>query len=65
MLKIILLWMMLLGAVVPAYTESKRAFKLLEKGEWDKLVELLDKSIEKDSIKLWGEICLFAALPNT
>jgi tetratricopeptide (TPR) repeat protein len=50
MLKIILLWMMLLGAVVPAYTESKRAFKLLEKGEWDKLVELLDKSIEKDSI---------------
>ncbi len=29
--------------------ESKRAFKLLEKGEYDKLVELLQKSIEKDS----------------
>ena len=33
-----------------AHAESKRAFKLLEKGDYDKLVELLDKSIEKDSI---------------
>ncbi len=30
--------------------ESKRAFKLLEKGEYDKLIELLEKSVEKDSI---------------
>jgi len=30
--------------------ESKRAFKLLEKGDYGKLVELLDKSIEKDSV---------------
>lgn len=29
--------------------ESKRAFKLLEKGDYGKLIELLDKSIEKDS----------------
>ena len=32
-----------------ASAESKRAFKLLEKGEYDKLIELLQKSIEKDS----------------
>ena len=30
--------------------ESKKAFKLLEKGDYEKLVELLDKSLEKDSI---------------
>ena len=30
--------------------ESKRAMKLLEKGDYDKLIELLDKSIEKDSV---------------
>lgn len=30
--------------------ESKRAFKLLEKGDYAKLIELLDKSLEKDSI---------------
>ena len=30
--------------------ESKRALKLLEKGDYEKLIELLDKSIEKDSI---------------
>jgi hypothetical protein len=33
-----------------AHAEGKRAFKLLEKGDYDKLVELLDKSIAKDSI---------------
>lgn len=33
-----------------AHAESKRAFKLLEKGDYDKLVELLDKSIIKDSV---------------
>jgi len=33
-----------------AFAESKRAFKLLEKGDYDKLIELLDKSLEKDSI---------------
>jgi len=32
------------------HAESKRAFKMLEKGEYDKLVELLQKSIEKDSV---------------
>ena len=31
------------------YAESKRAFKLLEKGDYEKLIELLDKSLEKDS----------------
>ena len=30
--------------------ESKRAFKLLEKGDYAKLIEVLDKSLEKDSI---------------
>ena len=34
----------------PTQAESKRAFKMLEKGEYDKLVELLQKSIDKDSI---------------
>lgn len=33
-----------------ARADSKRAFKLLEKGEYDKLIELLDKSLEKDTI---------------
>lgn len=31
------------------HAESKRAFKLLEKGDYIKLVELLQKSMEKDS----------------
>ena len=31
------------------HAESKKAFKLLEKGDYIKLVELLQKSIEKDS----------------
>lgn len=30
--------------------ESKRAFKMLEKGDYAKLIELLDKSLEKDTI---------------
>jgi len=32
------------------FADSKRAFKLLEKGDYDKLEEYLDKSIEKDTI---------------
>jgi hypothetical protein len=38
------------GIFNAAQAESKRAFKLLEKGDYEKLIELLDKSIEKDSI---------------
>lgn len=38
------------GTFTHLQAESKRAFKMLEKGEYDKLIELLDKSIEKDSI---------------
>jgi len=34
----------------PSLAESKRAFKLLEKGDYEKLIDLLDKSIEKDSV---------------
>lgn len=47
-----ILSMALTFIVLPEQTraESKRAFKLLEKGDYDKLIELLDKAIEKDSI---------------
>lgn len=37
------------GMHVDIHAESKKAFKLLEKGEYDKLAEMLQKSLEKDS----------------
>jgi len=42
--------LLLLVIAGSARADSKRAFKLLEKGEYVKLTELLDKSISKDSI---------------
>jgi len=47
---IILLTLLLLVFTGVTQADSKRAFKLLEKGEYLKLTELLDKSISKDSI---------------
>jgi hypothetical protein len=38
------------GIITIARAESKRAFKMLEKGDYEKLIALLDKSIEKDSV---------------
>jgi hypothetical protein len=38
------------GLFIPSQAESRRAFRLLEKGDYEKLVDLLDKSLEKDSI---------------
>ncbi len=50
-LKAILLFVLLSFIFTDAIsTDGKRAFKLLEKREYDKLSELLDKSIKKDSI---------------
>ncbi|MCK5101483.1 MAG: hypothetical protein KAR17_01670, partial [Cyclobacteriaceae bacterium] len=42
---------LMLFALFPTsiHAESKKAFKLLDKGDYVKLVELLQKSIEKDS----------------
>lgn len=48
--KIFLPFLLLLVIAGSAKADSKRAFKLLEKGEYGKLTELLDKSISKDSI---------------
>jgi hypothetical protein len=46
----IAIFILSMGGATHVNAESKRAFKMLEKGEYDKLIELLDKSIEKDSI---------------
>ena len=47
LVSIALLFIVLFSTTIHA--ESKKAFKLLEKGDYIKLVELLQKSIEKDS----------------
>ena len=47
LVSIVLLFIVLFPTSIHA--ESKKAFKLLEKGDYIKLVELLQKSIEKDS----------------
>ncbi len=44
------LWLIILALPSTGLADSKKALKFLEKGEYDKLDEMLQKSIEKDSI---------------
>ncbi|MDZ7604714.1 MAG: hypothetical protein U5K79_03795 [Cyclobacteriaceae bacterium] len=43
-------WIIALMLSVNALADSNKALKFLQKGEYDKLDEMLAKSIEKDSI---------------
>ena len=46
-----------------SYADEKKALKLLEKKDYDKLIETLDKDIEKDSLNP-GSYYIYSLLYN-